>query len=60
MLSFNWSGLNRIYWFPEFHHKFAGDGLWFLEVKWLGVQASLYSVEMGREVVKAMNRGPVP
>ena len=60
MLCFNYSGLNRFYWLPEFHRRFEPHGLWFVEMKWLGVQVSLYSVEVGREIVKAMNRGPVP
>lgn len=50
MLIINWSGMNQIYWLPQIKYGFD-KALWFVEFKFLIVQTSLYSMEMGCAIV---------
>lgn len=47
MLLINWTGMNKTYWMPVFKWKAFGK-LWFFEIKFLLLQITLYSVELGR------------
>lgn len=54
MLNLNWSGMKRIYWMP--FCKCNGDGkLWYVEVKFLVFQLSVYSVAMANAMIDTIN-----
>jgi len=56
MITFNFTGLSRVYWLPSFFHESDHAGLWFTVIRWLGVEVMVYSVEMATEFVKRINR----
>lgn len=55
MITINFTGLNRVYWLPNIHHESDHDGLWYVAIRWLGIEVFFYSVEMGIELVHRIN-----
>ncbi|MDR3582463.1 MAG: hypothetical protein P4L67_04290 [Candidatus Pacebacteria bacterium] len=55
LLVINMTGLDRTYWTPEFERRSDGDGLWYATAKWLCVEVTIHSREMGAEVVRRFN-----
>lgn len=54
MLLINWSGLKRFYGLPLFKgHR--DKRIWYFEVKWLGIQITLYSIEMAHQMLGSLN-----
>jgi hypothetical protein len=52
LILINMTGLERWYWLPSFARESDGDGLWYWDVKWLGVQLSAHSKPMGCEMIR--------
>lgn len=52
LILFNATGLDHWYWWPSFAHESDGSGLWYWDVKWLGVQLSAHSKSMGSEMIR--------
>lgn len=46
----NLTGIDRVYWLPWWKFQTDGAGLWYFDLKWLGVQFMIYSRQMGEEI----------
>jgi hypothetical protein len=52
VIVFNFTGLSRWYLVPRVGHESDGDGLWYVDLKWLGVEVSIYSRQMGNVLIR--------
>lgn len=58
MVLINWTkNFSQTYWRPVFHRHNDGKGMWYLEVKFLRVQACLYSRDLGMKFLECAKRG---
>lgn len=55
MIVFNFTGLKRFYWRPSVERKRDRE-LWFVAIRWLGVEVVAYSITMGTEFIRRLNR----
>jgi len=52
MIIINWvRPFSKTYWVPMFQRRSDKKGLWFCEVRFLRMQVSLYSQEMGKALL---------
>lgn len=56
MVVFNFTGLSRVYWRPCVRRQ-AHEDLWYVTVRFLGVEVVFYSRAMGSEFIKRFNKG---
>jgi hypothetical protein len=56
MIVFNFTGLPRAYWLPQFMADTDGYGLWFCSVRWLGCEVIVYSREMATAFIRRLNK----
>ena len=56
MITFNFTGLSRVYWLPSIVHESDHADLWFTAIRWLGVEVIFYSIAMATEFINRINR----
>lgn len=56
MIILNLTGLSRVYWLPSLDHQNDHHGLWYWEMRFLGVEVIVYSKAMGTEFIRRLNR----
>lgn len=55
MFLIHWTkNFSKTYWRPVFHHRTDKNGLWYWDVKFLRVQACLYSRDMAQKFLEAV------
>ncbi len=59
MIVFNFTGLNRWYWLLLVERK-GSKKLWFISIRFLGIEVVFYSVKMATEFINRLNRGEAP
>jgi hypothetical protein len=58
MLLINWTkNFSQTYWRPVFDCRTDGGELWYFEVKFLRVQACLYSRDLGEKFLEKTREG---
>ena len=60
MIIVNFTGLDRTYWLPVVEHESDNDGLWFVIIRWLGVEVTCFSIMMGTAFVDRLNKEEHP
>lgn len=52
----NLTGLKKIYWIPSYKRQSDVEmGIWFVDVKFLCVQVTLFNPKMGKRLISGMN-----
>lgn len=55
MILINLTGLDKWHWMPVVLRKSDGFGIWFIELKRLGVEVEVCSVKMATEFINRLN-----
>jgi hypothetical protein len=54
LIMINMTGLKKTYWIPSFK-KNKSNGLWYVDMKFLFVQFTIYSKEMGNMFIRTVS-----